>query len=247
MNRVTFSIVSLVFLIPGAYAETKINVWTYYPSPPFSVPKDGLSLTQILCKELTNKSNGKWVFEPKYLPRKRINHNLAQGKSGIVLWASPVWFGDKEESKYDWTERVVWGQNEIVSLKGSSIEYTGPESMKGKRFGGVFGHYYKDIDEYVESKQITRNDTSSFQQNFDKLINERLDVIVIPRGELFHIMNKKGAKKDIYISKKPHQKYQRKILVTKDLVDVRDYINSQISKGGNQNYENLLKKYGLSK
>jgi len=115
-------------------AKEVIKVWSYYSSPPFSLQDDKYDLTQILCRELTKKSKRKWTFRPKYTPRKRINQHLQRNIQGLVLWANPVWFRDKGETKYDWSKRVIWGSNEIVSLKKNPVEYTGPESLIGKKF-----------------------------------------------------------------------------------------------------------------
>jgi len=141
-----FAALALSGLSFNVQASKVIDVWTYYSSPPFSLSSDQHSLTQVLFRELSSRSEGRWTFKVSYLPRKRINLNLGKDRQGIVVWTNPLWFNDKEESKYSWTNRVVWGRNEIVSLKGTPVEYEGAKSLIGKRFGGVLGHHYVEID-----------------------------------------------------------------------------------------------------
>ncbi len=229
MKRLPAIVFLMIFVNTATHSAEKIAVWTYYSTPPFSINTEKTDITSFLAKHLTRESGGKWVFEAQTLPRKRLNSYLAENQQGIVVWANPLWFKDKEEQMYDWTERVVWGSNEIVSLQTHPVPYDSAESLAGKRFGGVGGHHYVGIDELVASGKIERLDTSSFEQNFQKLINRRLDVILLPRGELFYLMKKHQLEDHIYIAQNPHQKYPRKILVTKQLKGVRDFINSQLT------------------
>ncbi len=203
-------------------AVTTVPVWLYYDSPPFALDPHGNDLTTVLIKQLNQHSQGKWQFDVEYIPRKRIDNRLDAGQSGVVLWANPLWFHDQNEQQYEWTNSILAGRNEIVSLQEKSIEYLGPESLIGQRFGGVLGHYYVGIDELVSSGKVTREDSRSFANNFEKLLFKRVDVALIPRDELLYLARKKNVVDKIFISKNPHQRYDRKILVTKDLTGVRE-------------------------
>ena len=65
------------------------------------------------------------------------------------------------------------------------------------------------------------------------------------------IVNFMASKSDIqnnlYISKKPHQIYPRKFLVTKELIEVRDFLNEEIPKIQNSDFITLLNRYGLER
>lgn len=238
----------LLFISFDTLAAKTVEVWSYYTAPPFSISNDKRhDLTTILFQELTVRSKGKWIFKPKHLPRKRINFNLKNGVQGIVVWVNPLWFGDKEKKKYDWTHRVVWGANEIVSLKSDPIDYKGPQSLFGKRFGGVRGHRYIGIDDYVKSQKIVRTDTSSFSQNLTKLLNHRLDVIIVSKADLAYMFTQQDIKNKVYISPTPHQTYPRQFLVTKGLEGVKDYINAQLNIIKNEDVDVLLERYGLER
>ncbi|WP_431689329.1 amino acid ABC transporter substrate-binding protein [Hahella sp. NBU794] len=228
-------------------AEIVVPVWTYYTSPPYGLHSDGYDLTSIMCAELSKLSGGKWRFEPQSLPRKRIDSYLERGDQAVVAWVNPSWFGDKQEEHYDWTHGVVTGRNEIVSLKLHPVEYHGPESLVGKSFGGVLGHRYVGIDELVEEGRIQRENASSFSSNFGKLLLRRIEVTMIPREELFYLMANEQVGAQLYISKQPHQEYQRKMLVTKGLKGVRDFMEAQWSTlNDHPDWRHLLQRYGLN-
>lgn len=227
-------------------ASEQIPIWSYYESPPFGISEDKSDLTSFLANYLSNQSEGKWSFVAKYLPRTRLNKYLDEKQKGTVIWANPIWFGDKKEQRYDWTNSVVLGRNEIVSLQKNAVPYQEPASLSGKRFGGVRGHRYIGIDDLVKNGTINRKDSASFEKNFLKLLNKRVDVILIPRGELFYLMKKNKAEDKIYIATSPHQTYQRKILVTKNLPKVRDFINTQLTTlAENNKWITLLKSAGI--
>ncbi|MCG8609908.1 MAG: transporter substrate-binding domain-containing protein [Pseudomonadales bacterium] len=237
----------MALIPPAAQSETVVPVWTYYDSLPLGVDAQGKSLTMIISKILSDNSSGKWRFTPEYLPRKRIDHYLAKKEQeAIILWGNPIWFGDKDETRYAWTQRVVWGANEVVSRKNSPVEYSNPESLIGKRFGGVAGHRYVGIDDLVKTGKIRREDANSFSKNLSKLMSERVDVIVIPRGELFYTISQENLQDKLHISSTPHQKFERKILVTSGLLEVRDYINSQLQALlSDKKWLGSLEQYGL--
>ncbi|ABC30330.1 ABC-type amino acid transport/signal transduction systems, periplasmic component/domain [Hahella chejuensis KCTC 2396] len=246
--RSRFGLALMIWLLLGADSrgETVAPVWTYYTSPPYDLHGDGYDLTTIMCAELTKRSGGKWRFEPQSLPRKRIDSYLERGDQAVVVWVNPSWFGDMDETRYDWTRGVAPGRNEIVSLKTQPVEYTGPESLIGKSFGGVLGHRYVGIDELVAEGLIRREDASSFSSNFGKLLLRRIDVTMIPREELFYLMANERVGAQLYVSEKPHQKYERKMLVTKGLKGVRDYMDSQWDAlNEHPDWRHLLQRYGL--
>lgn len=211
----------------GSSAEGEtVELWSYYFSPPFSIAEDGQDITSFLAAECTRFSEGRWTFEARSLPRSRLNAYLQEGQQGVVVWANPIWFGDRDETLYHWTERVVRGRNEIVSLASQPVEYEGPESLIGKSFGGVRGHHYVGIDELVEAGRLERHDVDSFKQNLRKLLKNRIDVTLIPKEELFLLKQQMSFDKEIHISSLPHQEYDRKFLVTPGLSGVREHINA---------------------
>ncbi|MDE1461214.1 transporter substrate-binding domain-containing protein [Spartinivicinus poritis] len=244
-------LLAAIFLTLFSYtsiAGEEIPIWSYYESPPFGVNEDKSDITSFLATYLTSHSGGKWSFISKFLPRPRLNKYLEEQQKGIAIWANPIWFGDKSETRYDWTNSVVLGRNEIVSLKESPVPYQEPSSLTGKKFGGVRGHRYVGIDDLVSNGKINRKDSASFEKNFLKLLSKRVDVILIPRGELFHLMKKNNAEDKIYIASQPHQVYKRKMLVTKNLPGVRDFINNQLNTLKNNNdWITLLKNAGIYK
>ena len=93
-------VVLMSWLTAYASAET-IQVLTYHNHPPFINAK-GKGLTYDLEEVLNEQGQGKYTFEVLVLPRKRLNFEIKQEGSWIVIWVNPLWFGDKKETKFQW-------------------------------------------------------------------------------------------------------------------------------------------------
>ena len=196
--------------------KVNVDVYVYHLKPPFIVNNAQKIGLYFDFSDYLNTKNERYHFETVFVPRKRIETMLASKKfNGILLGVSPIWFGDKSETKYLWTTSFFQDQDEVVSITDVAFEYTGPKSITGKVFGGVRGFYYFGIDELVNSGEISRYNTIGEYELLQMLLLERVDVGIVSRSTLNFLYKEKNWKNQFYLSKKPHDKYQRRILVPK--------------------------------
>jgi polar amino acid transport system substrate-binding protein len=168
---------------------------------------------------------------------------LDSGKlDGILLGVNPTWFKDKAETKYLWTTNVYQDQDEVISLTDSPVEYTGVESFSGMILGGIRGFYYYGIDEQVKLGRITRIDTIGEYELLQMIMLKRVDAGIVSRSTLEYLMKAKGWQGKFHLSKKPHDKYQRRILIPHSKKDVYDEISPLISNLSNDPYWKLILK-----
>lgn len=202
-----------------------VTVYTYHEKPPLvtnATKKQGMyyDFTRRL-----NTISTKYHFEIVTIPRKRIERMLASNTlNGILLGVNPVWFSDKEELKYHWTPRIFSDRDEIVSLIQQSIEFIKPQSLEGKVFGGVRGFYYYGISELIAKQRIIEVNTAHEVDLFSMLLNQRIDVAVISRSTFDHMLKKNPWKNKFHLSKKPHDIYDRRILVPLKYSEVYQHI-----------------------
>lgn len=205
----------LIFPVIAVAAEKEnVDVYVYHLKPPFIVNDTyELGLYFDFSTYLNSKSD-KYHFETIFVPRKRIETMLDSDKlDGILLGVNPIWFKDKAETKYLWTSSVYLDQDEVVSLAERAIEYTGAKSLAGKILGGVRGFYYFGIDEQVSQGEIARYDTIGEYELLQMLMLKRVDVGIVSRSTLEYLVEAKNWQGKFYLSKQPHDKYQRRILV----------------------------------
>ncbi|UAA39180.1 transporter substrate-binding domain-containing protein [Paraneptunicella aestuarii] len=229
-----FKIIALLFLYLSVYflpqnsAEAKpqnIPVYIYHLKPPLVVSAHEKTGVYYDIERYLNSHIAEYKFETVYIPRKRIDLMLEQKKlDGIVLGVNPVWFQDKDEDKYLWTARVLTDRDEIISLRDTPIEYFDLDSLKGKIVGGVRGFYYHGINELVNDGAIKRVNTASELDLFDLLLAKRIDFAVISRSTFDYIIGKQKRHMYFHLSKKPHDIFDRRILVPHSRKDVFEVV-----------------------
>tara|TARA_B110000467_G_C18198776_1_gene410547 strand:- start:176 stop:691 length:516 start_codon:yes stop_codon:yes gene_type:complete len=164
--------------------------------------------------------------------------------NGIVLGVSPTWFKDKAEKKYLWTNSIYQDQDELVSTTENAIEYTGAASLIGKELGGVRGFYYYGIDELVSQGKVHRYDTIGEYELLQMLILKRVAVGIISRSTLNYLSKAKNWQGKFYTSKKPHDKYQRRILIPHHKKDVYNEISPIVNAlAEDPAWQKILEKY----
>ena len=235
----------LLSLFANAKEKTLVTVYIYHFKPPFVT---NIDRSQGLYFDFTaelNAHSDTYRFETVYVPRKRLERLLAADEmDGILLGVNPVWFNDKQETKYLWTTSVFTDQDEFVSLSSQAFEYQDQHSFNGKILGGVRGFYYFGINELVKDNKVVRADTSSEVDLFSMLLNKRIDTAIISRSTFDYLVKTNNWSGNFHLSKKPHDSYERRILVTKKLADVYQHISPIIDAlADNNQWQNTLKQY----
>lgn len=217
---------TLAFLAFGdvGAAET-IKVISYHTHPPFIVA-DKEGLTYDLATLLSERSGGRFVFQVVPTSRPRLNKLLEQKKTFIVPWVNPAWFKDKSETKHVWTRNsLMFDNNAIVSHIDKSVVYEGPMSISGMVFGGVRGHTYTGIDDYIqETGKIRRIDADNHISNIRKLLKGRIDVALMPGAAASFFVLQHEVKGRLFISPKPHSRYFRRVIISGGRNDLEKFI-----------------------
>lgn len=221
-------IIYLCFIASFAQAATEkavISVYSYHLKPPLIVndmEQKGLYFDVI---NHLNTSSSIYHFNLVYVPRKRIERMIAEGSfDGILLGVNPIWFKDKNETKYLWTPRIFTDRDEVVSLKQNSFEFITPASLTGKIFGGVRGFYYFGINEFISTQGALRVDTVREIDLFKMLLNKRIDTAVISRSTYDYMLSLNHWHDQFYLSQKPHDIYDRRILIPKEKQALYEHI-----------------------
>ena len=235
-------LVALFANIPASYAEGKtVRLLSYHNHPPF-VTGDKQGLIFDIAESLNRHAAGKWRFSVRIVPRSRLNLELAawtqdkcdqpQSKTECnddwsTLWVNPSWgFGKNAKKNFRWV-KIFQDSNAIISHRDSPIEYKGPESLEGLRFGAMRGHRYTGIDNLVKLEQIQRIDSNKERDNVLMLLMKRLDVILLPTSTIDYFLNKdatlRAAKDKIYSAPTKHQHYWRYFMLPGSRPDLEEF------------------------
>jgi len=202
-------------------------VYTHYETAPF-LNAQHHGLTVDLANELTKRSVGRYEFVVQPTPRKRIDFILSDPNwQGIVPWVTSVWFRDEAQTKYAWSASLFTDADLVLSHQ--PFTYVGPESLFGMRFGGVLGHRYAELEQWIAEGKIQRDDALSEIGNLKKLQAKRVDVVFISNSNWIAILAENPSlSKGIVVAKKPRNVFERKLLISPKNPQLTQYVQRTV-------------------
>ena len=236
---ITFGSLPRIFFLPlmvatfhlhPALATEVIPVMTYHSHPPFQVGSEK-GLTWALAAYLTKMADGKYRFEARLLSRPAIDKALERDVVAVVPWVNPLWFKDRDEQRYLWAQHVLMNDgNAVVSRRDRPVNYAGPASMKGMVLGGLRGHRYVKIDDYIkDTGQIKRVNANNLTQNIRKLRQGRINVTLMPLAAAKYLIRTLQLEDELYISPTLQQEFSRRVLVSGKRQDIVDFLDRALT------------------
>ena len=207
-----------------------VPVLTYHSHPPFQTgAREGL--TWELASYLTSAAGGRYRFEVQLLSRPAVNKALANGKVAVIPWVNPSWFSDRDEQRHVWARHILMNDgNAVISRRSRPIDYTGPASMQGMVLGGLRGHKYTQVDDYIKATgQLRRVDANNLTDNIEKLREGRIDVTLMPLGAARYLLRHLGLEDTLYISPSLQQEFERRIIVSGRRTDIADFLDQALT------------------
>jgi polar amino acid transport system substrate-binding protein len=147
-----------------------------------------LSYTVRLAAWLTAQSAGRYLFEARQMPRLRLNRIVAQSDwQGVVAWANPLWFADPERQRFLWSSALMSDRNVLVSRQVDHVLFPVQEPVQPLRLGGISGHFYADLDPFIQRGLLLREDAQNDLSNVLKLQHGRVDIVVVQASSLAYL------------------------------------------------------------
>lgn len=211
---------------PSIAAPEIVIIYTYHTHPPF-ITGENEGLTFDLAQYFSDKSDQRFDFRVVSVSRPRLNKLIETSEAMIVPWVNPAWFKDNEETRYLWSKNsLMEDANGIISHMDRSLVYEEPSSIAGLVFGGIRGHRYTGIDDFISHSKTTRRvDTDNHLSNFLKLSKGRIDVTLTPESAARYLMKDSKIGDQLYLSPKPHSRYSRRVMVPNARIDILAFID----------------------
>jgi len=178
--------------------------WPPFTPNTYGQTQEGLSY--ILMKEIFSQMNIEVNLE--LLPQKRMLLYLKSGRKDAVTVISK----NKKRAEYlQFSESIVQKKGYIYYLKKRhpSFNWEKYEDLKGLKIGVVAGHNLgKDFNAAVLKHELDIKPVSQSKQNFDKLIEQKIDVLLSIEPTANHFLKKVAYKDKIgQASKQYYSKY----------------------------------------
>ncbi|ASD63894.1 substrate-binding periplasmic protein [Bdellovibrio bacteriovorus] len=123
-----------------------------------------------------------WIL----LPKSRVASNLTSCNVHLVCHLNEVWQPAIREA-VDWSHDLYRSSNLIVYIGGKPIAKA--KDLYGKRVGGVLNFIYQSMDDYFKKGLILREDGPNNESNIQKLLNGRIDYLIMSNLEFDYYKN----------------------------------------------------------
>lgn len=215
----------------SASATQELLLYAYHLKPPFMNDlgrRDGLYYD---FAELLSLRAPALSFRVEYLPRRRLDQELAAGRlDGLVLGVHPAWFRDRERKLYLWTPPFMRDADVIVSLHERPIAYVGPESLAGLRLALPRGYYYAGVNELVDQGRAQRYDSESEETALMMLSLGRADASIITRRTLYALLARRpGLRGRFHVAAQAHDEFERHLLLPRSFAAFHQSVSEAVA------------------
>ncbi len=163
---------------------------------PYAI-RDGETLKGGIIKDFGEalSAETKIPVKFKFTSRKRIEAELKDGSVTAACIHNPHW--TQQPDALQWSIPIFKEEKWLIVNKAKPLSIKAIGDLKGKKIGTILGFYYpKELSDLFASKNATREDVSSLNQNFDKLEKGRIDTFIDANlPVLYHLKTTKTVSK----------------------------------------------------
>jgi polar amino acid transport system substrate-binding protein len=214
-----------------AQGTREITLYAYHLKPPYLLdPAASEGLYVDFASLLTLRAPG-LRFRVRYLPRRRIDQELAAGRlDGLVLGVHPSWFRDSERRLYLWSPPFMSDADIVVSRHEKPIPYVGPESLAGLRLALPRGYYYAGVNELIAEGRAQREESESEETALMMLSLGRADASILTRRTLYALLERRPGLRDrFHVAAQAHDEYERHVLLPREFAPLQRSVNEAVS------------------
>ncbi|HJV02764.1 MAG TPA: hypothetical protein VJ752_19670 [Burkholderiaceae bacterium] len=196
--------------------ETVSAFNSYMVAPYFIDAEHGLA--HALVARLNDRLAPRYRLSLRQIPRIRLDLselNKESAFTGVVLFIHPRFVGDAARTRFLWSRPLFTDCNLVISPKDAPLDYQGPASLEGLRFGAVRGYRYSILDDLVRAGKLLREDSQDELSGLNKVARRRLDMTVVPYSIYSYAAAEQALAPLLYAAPRPLQCFSRHILVSR--------------------------------
>ena len=153
----------------------------------------------------------------EFLPRVRLDQKLERGTlRGAVIGVNPVWFRDRERTKYLWSAPFMHDEDVIIVRQGNTFPYEHPRDLVGKQLTLPRGLYWWGVTELIRDGKIQAEETEQDLQNLEKVALGRSDATITSVLSFKHLMRVHFPGGGLEALPTPHDRFERMLLFPRD-------------------------------
>lgn len=232
MRQVLSALALLCALLTAQPARADVvNVYTSANFAPLVLAGGQQGLYPDLIDYLNRQQLGELSFRLRYLPRKRLQMQLENGKlDGIVIGMMPAWFNDEAQRKYLWTAPFAIDRFVLVSRRERPANPALSGALAGKTIGLTLGYVYPGIDDWIRREGLQRADALSEEINLEKLRLDRIDCVAMSESVARYYLKSHNAESRFLFFNLPGRQTERRFLVPHGQAEVYERLAPVIRK-----------------
>jgi polar amino acid transport system substrate-binding protein len=207
-------------LSSGAFAKERFTFYTYHNKPPYffgSIPagreKHATKGVYRAFVAYLNTQLKDMEVELEFSPRIRLEGSLTDGQlNGAIIGVNPLWFKDKERTRYLWSHALMNDKDVIVVRAGDNFPYKHPRDLEGKSLALPRGLYFWGVTERIKQGKILVFETNSEIQNLGMVEFGRADGTIISILSAEFLFKQRITQGLLEVLEAPHDQFERMIL-----------------------------------
>jgi polar amino acid transport system substrate-binding protein len=186
MRKVLF-LAALCLPLMGA-AQERTLIAAADPYPPYvdpQVPGEGLAMEVVRA---AFKTQG-YTVKLEMMPWVRAEKGVSEGRYDILV---DVWRTEARAKELMFSTAYATSKIKFIKRKENPFEFTGLDSLAGKRVGVIRGYGYSDA--FNAATNFTREEVPSMEHNLNKLLINRIDLTLEDEITAKGLIQKMGPK-----------------------------------------------------
>ncbi|SCA55564.1 exported hypothetical protein [Candidatus Terasakiella magnetica] len=244
MKRLAYLLSTLCLLFAAPVQASKVDVLSYYDSPPFHYSNEFGLVKEVMS--LLDKHIEEMDFKYKVVSRPLLNKLISNiQRPFIIPLVNPVWFGDSNRQKYQWSIPLYADSNALLSHPSDPVEFKGYQSFLNQTVAVPSGYRIHFLDDLVNKNKALRLDVPTIKTLVEKVAQKNARMAVVPYVLAYHQVQTNGWQDRVHFSKRPHQSYKRFFMFKNASKQQLEFFNTAIREiQENGQLERVLKKYG---
>jgi polar amino acid transport system substrate-binding protein len=167
-NYLTITLLLVSFAVAGQGTDLKLTIDSW---PPFTDTKGNKSILTVLVQEALDRRDIKSTVEIQDFGGILDRIEKGEYDGSPALWASP-----EREARFAYSEPYLYNQLVLVGRKGSDVNATSFNELKGKRIGVVEHYEYGTFEGKEEVEWVAGKNN---QDNLEKLLSDKIDYMLV--------------------------------------------------------------------
>ena len=170
------------------WAQERTLIAAADPYPPYvdpQAPGEGLAMEIVRA---AYKNQG-YTVKLEMMPWVRAEKAVSEGRYDILV---DVWRTEARTKELLFSTAYAISKIKFIKRKDNPFEFTGMESLSGKRVGVIRGYGYSDA--FNAATHFTRDEVPSMDHNINKLLLKRIDLTLEDENTAKVLIQKLGPK-----------------------------------------------------